>query len=198
MRINQWALILSLAAVEFFLPASPIAAQSTKEDKVVKDGAVISLQYTLSGEDGKTIESNKGKEAMKYTQGTRQIIPGLEKALAGMKVGEEKRVKVKPEDGYGPVDNKAFQEFPKEKVPQEMQKVGAQLMLKGPQGQALPVRVKEIKEKTVLIDMNHPMAGKTLVFDVKILEIQAANTPQPPKPAQPAAPPQPANPAQAK
>jgi FKBP-type peptidyl-prolyl cis-trans isomerase SlyD len=79
-----------------------------------------------------------------------------------------------------------------------MQKVGAQLMLKGPQGQALPVRVKEIKEKTVLMDMNHPMAGKTLVFDIKILDIQAAAAPQPPKPAQPAAPPQPAKPAQAK
>ena len=181
-------------AIALLTSAPLIAAQSTKENKVVKDGAVISLQYILSGEDGKTIESNKGREPMKYTQGTKQIIPGLEKALAGMKVGEEKRVKVKPEDGYGPINEQAFQEFPKEKVPQEMQKVGAQLILKGPQGQALPVRVKEIKEKTVLMDMNHPMAGKTLVFDVKILEIQAAATPQPPKPAQPAAPPQPAKP----
>ena len=194
MRINQWALIVSLAAVELFSPSAPIAAQSTKDDKVVKDGAVISLQYTLSGEDGKPIESNKGREPLKYTQGAKRIIPGLEKALAGMKVGEEKRVKVKPEDGYGPINEQAIQEFPKEKVPQEMQKVGAELMLKSPHGQAFPVRVKEIKEKTVLIDMNHPMAGKTLVFDVKILEIQAAATPQPPKPAQPAAPPQPAKP----
>ena len=194
MRINQWALIVSLATVEFFSPSAPIAAQSTKEDKVVKDGAVISLQYTLSGENGKTIESNKGQEPLKYTQGAKQIIPGLEKGVAGMKVGEEKRVKINPEDGYGPVENKAFQEFPKEKVPQEMQKVGVELMLKGPQGQAFPVRVKEIKEKTVLIDMNHPMAGKTLVFDVKILDIQTAAAPQPPKPAQPAAPPQPAKP----
>ncbi len=198
MRILQRAFILGFVAIAPLTLAPLMAAESAKEDKVVMDGAVISLQYTLSGEDGKTIESNKGQQPMKYTQGTRQIIPGLEKALAGMKVGEEKRVKVKPEDGYGPVNDKAFQEFPKEKVPQEMQKVGAQLMLKGPQGQALPVRVKEIKEKTVLMDMNHPMAGKTLVFDIKILDIQAAAAPQPPKPAQPAAPPQPAKPAQAK
>jgi FKBP-type peptidyl-prolyl cis-trans isomerase SlyD len=198
MRINQWALIVSLAAVELFSPSAPIAAQSTKEDRVVEDGAVISLQYTLSGEDGKTIESNKGREPLKYTQGVKQIIPGLEKALVGMKVGEEKRVEIKPEEGYGPINEHAIQEFPKEKIPQEMQKVGVQLMLKGPQGQALPVRVKEIKEKTVLMDMNHPMAGKTLVFDIKILDIQAAAAPQPPKPAQPAAPPQPAKPAQAK
>jgi len=194
MRMVKRAFILGFVAIVLPTLAPLMAAQSTKDDKLVKDGAVVSLQYTLSGEDGKTIESNKGQEAMKYTQGTRQIIPGLEKVLAGMKVGEEKRVKVKPEDGYGPVNENAFQEFPKEKVPQEMQKVGAQLMLKGPQGQAFPVRVKEIKEKTVVMDMNHPMAGKTLVFDVKILDIQAGATPQPPKPAQPAAPPQPEKP----
>jgi FKBP-type peptidyl-prolyl cis-trans isomerase SlyD len=186
MRILQRALILGFVVIVLSMSAPLMAAQSTKEDKIVKDGAVISLQYTLSGEDGKTIESNKGQEPLKYTQGAKQIIPGLEKGVAGMKVGEEKRVKVKPEDGYGPVDSKALQEFPKEKVPQEMQKVGTQLMLKGPQGQAFPVRVKEIKEKTVVMDMNHPMAGKTLVFDVKILDIQAAAALQPPKPAQPA------------
>ena len=198
MRINQWALILSFVTVELFSPSAPIAAQNTKDDKVVKDGAVVSLEYTLSGEDGKTIESNKGKEALKYTQGQRQIIPGLEKGLAGMKIGEEKRVKVKPEDGYGPVYEKAFQEFPKEKIPPENLKVGAVLLANGPHGQSMPVRVKEIKEKTVVIDMNHPMAGKTLVFDVKILDIQAAPAPQPPNAAQPAVTPQPAKPAQAK
>jgi FKBP-type peptidyl-prolyl cis-trans isomerase SlyD len=157
MRINQWALILSLATVELFSPSAPIAAQSTSDDRVVKNVVVVSLQYTLSGEDGKTIESNKGKEALKYTQGQSQIIPGLEKGIAGMKVG-------------------------------------AVLVARGPEGQSVPVRVHQIKEKTVVVDMNHPMAGKTLVFDVKILDIQAAAAPQPPKPAQPAAPPQPAKP----
>ena len=194
MRLNQWALILSFATVELFSLRAPVTAQNTKDDKVVKDGAVVSLQYILSGEDGKTIESNKGKEALKYTQGQRQIIPGLEKALAGMKVGEEKRVKVKPEDGYGPINEKAFQEFPKEKIPADSLKVGAVVVARGPEGQSVPVRVHQINEKTVVMDMNHPMAGKTLVFDVKILDVQASATPQPPKPAQPAAPPQPVNP----
>ena len=194
MRVSQWTLILGFAVVELFAPSAPIAAQSTNDDKVVKDGAIISLQHTLSGEDGKTIESNKGQEPLKYTQGAKQIIPGLEKGVAGMKVGEEKRVKVKPEDGYGPVYEKAFQEFPKEKIPPENLKVGAVLVANGPHGQSMPVRVKEIKEKTVVIDMNHPMAGKTLFFDVKILDVQASATPQPPKPAQPAARSQPANP----
>ena len=194
MRTNQWALILSLATIDLFLPRAPLAAQNTKDDKFVKDGAVISLQYTLSAEDGKTIESNKGQEPLKYTQGAKQIIPGLEKGIAGMKVGEEKRVKVKPEDGYGTVNDKAFQEFPKEKLPAEGLKVGAVLVARGPEGQSVPVRVHQIKEKTVVMDMNHPMAGKTLVFDVKILDIQPASVQQPAKTAAPAAQPAKPNP----
>jgi FKBP-type peptidyl-prolyl cis-trans isomerase SlyD len=164
------------------------AAEKSKSANVVKDGSVVSLEYTLSGEDGKTIESNKGKEPLKYTQGSQQIVPGLEKGLEGMKPGEERRVKVKPEEGYGPVDPKGFQEFPKDKIPSEALKVGAMLTARGPQGQQIPVRVHEIKEKTVVLDLNHPMAGKTLVFDIKVLDVQPASASQPPQPGQPAAP----------
>jgi FKBP-type peptidyl-prolyl cis-trans isomerase SlyD len=188
MGIRFWRLFLG-ATLNVLVSTGAFAAE---KNNVVKDGSVVSLQYTLSGEDGKTIESNKGKEPLKYTHGSNQIVPGLEKNLAGMKMGEEKRVKVKPEEGYGPVDPKGFQEFPKEKIPSEGLKVGAVLMAKGPQGQQVPVRVHEIKEKTVVLDLNHPMAGKTLVFDVKVLDIQPAAS----QPPQPAAQPQPAKPAQ--
>jgi FKBP-type peptidyl-prolyl cis-trans isomerase SlyD len=192
MGINLWRLLVGAATLNILVSTGAFAAEKSKENNVVKDGTVVSLQYTLSGEDGKTIESNKGKEPLKYTQGSRQIVPGLEKGLAGMKMGEEKRVKVTPEEGYGPVDPKGFQEFPKEKIPSEGLKVGSVLMARGPQGQQVPVRVHEIKEKTVVLDLNHPMAGKTLVFDVKVLDIQPAAS----QPPQPAAPPQPAKPAQ--
>src|SRR6266850_3531509 len=197
MGINFWRLLVGAATLNM-LVSTAFAAEKSKENNVVKDGTVVSLQYSLSGEDGKTIESNKGKEPLKYTQGSHQIVPGLEKGLAGMKMGEEKRVKVTPEEGYGPVDPKGFQEFPKEKIPSEGLKVGSVLMAKGPQGQQVPVRVHEIKEKTVVLDLNHPMAGKTLVFDVKVLDIQpaAAQPTQPATPPQPAVPPQPAKPAQ--
>ena len=103
-----------------------------------------------------------------------------------MKVGDEKRVKVAAKDAYGTVNPNAIQEVPKEKVPSNGLKVGAVLMAGGPNGQSVPVTVKEIKEKTVVIDMNHPMAGKNLVFDIKILDVQpaAAATAQPAPPAQ--------------
>jgi FKBP-type peptidyl-prolyl cis-trans isomerase SlyD len=185
-----------LGFLGFTSPVVIGAAQSDNREKVVKDGSVVSLQYTLTGEDGKTIESNKGKEPLKYTQGQHQIVPGLEREIAGMKVGAEKHVKVKPEDGYGPVNPNAFQEVPKEQVPQEGLKVGTVLAARGPQGQVVPVRIHQIKDKTVVVDLNHPMAGKTLVFDVKVLNIESAPAPAAKTPAAPAPPAQPAKPAQ--
>jgi FKBP-type peptidyl-prolyl cis-trans isomerase SlyD len=178
------------------VPTIAFAAQTVaKEEKVIKNGSFVSLQYTLSGEDGKLIESSKGKAPLKYIHGANQIIPGLEKELTGMKVGEQKRVTVKPQDAYGLVDPNAFQEFPKEQIPSNGLKVGAVLATQGPRGETVAARVHQIKEKTVVIDMNHPMAGRTLIFEIKIVEIQSSPPPQPRPPAQPAAPAQPAKPA---
>jgi FKBP-type peptidyl-prolyl cis-trans isomerase SlyD len=198
MRTHLLALAAVLAVLNFASPVLLRSADKAKEEQVVRDGTVVSLQYSLSGEDGKLIESNKGKAPLKYTHGTKQIVPGLEKELAGMKVGGEKRVKVQPEDAYGAVNSKAFQEVPKEQIPAEGLKVGAILAAKGPQGQEIPVRIHEIKEKTVVLDLNHPMAGKTLLFDVKILDIQPSGATSSPQPTQPAAPAQPAETPQAK
>jgi FKBP-type peptidyl-prolyl cis-trans isomerase SlyD len=141
----------------------------------IRVGSQVALEYTLSDETGAVIESNKGKEPLSYVHGKSQIIPGLEKELSGMKVGEEKKIQVKPEDGYGPINPDAFQEIPKDKLPPEAVKVGTMLMAQSSQGQAIPVRVHEIKDTTVIMDFNHPMAGKTLSFDVKVSEIK---TPQ--------------------
>ena len=187
---------LAVAAAVTLLGAAPPAilrsAEKVKQENVVKDGSVVSLQYSLSEENGSLIESNKGKDPLKYTHGSKQIVPGLEKELTGMKVGGEKRVKVKPEDAYGLVNPKAFQEVAKEQIPAEGMKVGATLAAKGPQGQEIPVRIHEIKEQTVVLDLNHPMAGKTLLFDIKILDIQSSVTSSSPQPAKAATPAKPA------
>lgn len=152
--------------------SSIVFAQAGKGETMVKDGATVSLEYTLSGEDGKVIESNKGKEPLRYVDGRSQIIPGLEKALEGMKAGGEKKITVKPEDAYGPVDPNAYREVPKENVPADSLKEGMALFAKNAEGEMFPVRVKEVKDKSVVIDMNHPLAGKILVFDVKIIDVQ--------------------------
>jgi FKBP-type peptidyl-prolyl cis-trans isomerase SlyD len=161
-----------LAIMAALLLSTRLIGETAETEAQIREGSQVALEYTLSDEAGMVIESNKGKQPMSYIHGKSQIIPGLEKELSGMKVGEEKRIQVKPEDGYGPVNPDAFQEVPKDKLPPEALKVGTMLMAQGPQGQGIPVRVHEIKDTTVIMDFNHPMAGKTLSFEVKISEIK--------------------------
>jgi FKBP-type peptidyl-prolyl cis-trans isomerase SlyD len=143
-----------------------------KEGKMVENGSVVSIEYTLSDENGMVIESNKGKDPLTYTHGVGQIIPGLEKGLSGMQMEEEKNIRVESEEAYGPVNPQAYQEVPRADVPPEALKVGTMLVAKSQEGQSFPARISEIKEQTVVLDFNHPLAGKTLSFDVKILDVQ--------------------------
>jgi FKBP-type peptidyl-prolyl cis-trans isomerase SlyD len=164
-----------LAMIAALLFSTGLVAKTAEiVEAQIREGSQVALEYTLSDESGTVIESNKGKQPMSYIHGKSQIIPGLEKELSGMKVGEEKKIKIKPEDGYGPVNLDAFQEVRKDKLPPEALKVGTMLMAQGPQGQGIPARVHEIKDNTVIMDFNHPMAGKTLSFDIKISEIKTA------------------------
>jgi FKBP-type peptidyl-prolyl cis-trans isomerase SlyD len=94
-----------------------------------------------------------------------------------MKIGNRKHGSIKPEDAYGPVNKDAVSEIKKDQIPQDSLKVGAVLQGQNPDGQVIIARVVEIKEDTVLLDYNHPLAGKTLFFDVKILDVQDAPKP---------------------
>jgi FKBP-type peptidyl-prolyl cis-trans isomerase SlyD len=153
-------------------PASQ--AVTLKPAGVIQEGSIVSVEYTLTDDAGTVIDTNVGKEPLTYMQGAGQIVAGLERELLGLKVGEQKKIRVKPEDGYGMPDAKAFRELPKEQLPVEAQKVGAMLMSKGADGSVIPVRVHEVKDKTVVIDFNHPLAGKALNFAVTVKNIQSA------------------------
>lgn len=199
MPIQSFGRYALAALVIFSTPAVSATAEKAANDRVVKDGMMVSVEYTLKNSEGKVIETSKGQKPLKYIHGNKMMIPGLEKALTGMKVGGEKHVTVKPEDGYGKIDPKAVQEVPKDKIPANALKVGAVLAARSPDGMVVPMTVREIKENTVVMDLNHPMAGKTLVFDIKVVDIQPA--PQPPTPpvkaatpAKPTAPAQPGKP----
>jgi FKBP-type peptidyl-prolyl cis-trans isomerase SlyD len=169
-------IVSALAMLALFFLFSNAIAQTPSSANVIKNGSTVSLEYTLTSDDGQVTETNKGKEPLRYVDGREEIIPGLEKALEGLAPGAEKKVTVKPEDGYGPIDPKGYHEVPKESVPADALKVGATLMAQDAQGQQFPVRVHEIKEKTVVMDLNHPLAGKTLIFDVKILDVKPPET----------------------
>ena len=152
-----------------FLLATSGYAQDT-----VGDGTRVSLEYTLTLEDQTVIDTNVGKDPLVYTHGAREIIPGLEKELIGLKVGDTKQVEVAPAEGYGEVDPNRVQEIPKENVPEEARSVGKRLQGQGPDGQMMFAQVTEVKENTVIVDLNHPLAGQTLFFAVKVLKIETA------------------------
>jgi FKBP-type peptidyl-prolyl cis-trans isomerase SlyD len=172
-RIFLTACPAILMAAVFFSP-HVYPQTAAKPGTVIQAGSAVAFHYTLTDESGAVIDSSKGKEPMQYIHGRGQIISGLEKELTGMAVGAEKKITVKPEEGYGPIDPRRFHEIPKDKLPPDALKVGTMLMAQDPQGQGVPVRVHEIKEKTVIMDYNHPLAGKTLSFDIKITDIKAA------------------------
>lgn len=150
-------------------------AQSTEPSPTpaIGNGSTVRLEYTLTNDAGVVLDSNKGRGPLTYTQGEQQIIPGLERALIGMHTGEEKQVVVKAEDAYGPIDPRAETEVPKEMLPADALTVGTRLVARSPDGETRLVRVKEVKESTVVIDLNHPLAGMTLHFAVKVLGIDA-------------------------
>lgn len=191
------ARVIAAAIFLFAITASATAAEKAKNDNIVKDGMLVSIEYTLKGADGKVLDTSKDQGPLKYVHGQRRMIPGLEKELTGMKVGGEKNVTVKPEDAYGPVNKNAFQEIPREKLPPNGLKIGAILQGQDDQGRPMKARVHEIKEKSVIIDMNHPMAGKTLYFNVKVVDVQLAPPPPPAHGAPSGAPAKPAEPAKA-
>lgn len=168
------------------------AAKPSTSTLPVAPGNQVSIEYTLTDEKGAEIQSNKGETPITYVVGKSEILPGLEKALSGMHAGDEKDVKLPPEEAYGPVRKEAIQEVPKDKIPPEALKVGTILRAQSPDGQTGMARVSEVKDKTVIVDLNHPLAGKTLAFHVKVLDVKKAEAKGPEaKPEAAAAPPAP-------
>lgn len=141
----------------------------------VSPGKEVSIEYTLRLEDKSVVDTNVGGEPLTYTQGEQQIISGLETEVEGMAVGESKAVTVPPERGYGVMDAAAFREVDNEHVPEGARVVGAKLQGRDASGQSVYARVAQVKEDTVILDFNHPLAGKTLFFEVKILDIKEAS-----------------------
>lgn len=160
-----------------------LAGRAWADDPVVAPGKKVTLDYTLSVNNEK-VETSKGKEPLVFVYGTRAIIPGLEAALNGMHVGEEKVVDVQPKDAYGETDPRAFKEFPKTSLPKNIKsKVGMALKAQAPDGESFPAVIREIKADTVVLDFNHPLAGKPLKFQVKVLKIENVPVAAPPEAA---------------
>ncbi len=143
--------------------------------KVGKD-CVVSLDYRLHLGDGQVVDQSSPGSPLSYMHGRGQIVPGLEGKLEGMQAGEAKQVVVNPADGYGEYDNRGVQEVPRAMFPPNSDlQVGMMVTAQTPQGE-IPFVVKEVKKDSVVIDLNHPLAGKTLHFDVTVREVRGATS----------------------
>jgi len=165
-------LVSSSLALGLVVPRPGLTqTSSASAGPAIEEGSIVRIEYTITDEAGKLLDSNKGGKSLQFTHGRQEMIPGVERQLLGMHPGEEKKLVVTPEEGYGPVDPAAQTEVPREMVPAEAQEVGKRLVARNRSGAPRLVIVKEVKEQTVVLDLNHPLAGKTLLFDVKVLEV---------------------------
>lgn len=153
-------------------PDAKTATDAKSAPAHVASGKKVSIEYTLMLDDGTKADSNVGGEPLVYEQGASQILPALETALAGLAVNDTKKITLTPKDGYGDVDPKAVKEVPLEEIPEAARKVDAVLIGVDADGNQRPVRVQKVGEKTAMLDLNHPLAGRTLTFDVKVLKIE--------------------------
>lgn len=169
MRHNTERLIgiVATAALGILGPMSSWAAG----DLAVADGMTVSLEYTLTLPDRTRVESNVGEQPLVFAQGSGHLVPGLEKALIGMKAGQTKHIEVPAELAYGVYNADAQIKVPRNRVPPTV-KVGD--VLTRPSDRK-PLKVLQITADTVVMDANHPLAGKDLVFDVKILKVERAS-----------------------
>lgn len=137
---------------------------------MIENGDKVRIQYVLTV-DGEPVDSTEGREPFEYQQGKQQIIPGLERQLEGLRVGDEREIIVGPDDAYGVEDPNAYIEVSKDKLPEGEVTIGMLVHATTPDGRQMVVRVAEIREETVVLNFNHPLAGKELHFTIKILEI---------------------------
>lgn len=137
-----------------------------------KKGDNVKVHYKGSLTTGEQFDSSEGKEPLAFTVGAGQMIKGFDDAIPGMVVGEKKTINIAPVDAYGEKNTDAIVEFPKSNIPEDIKlEPGMKLQLQNQAGQPIPVVVTEVKDEVVILDANHELAGKELVFDIELVEI---------------------------
>ncbi|HLW38883.1 MAG TPA: peptidylprolyl isomerase [Brumimicrobium sp.] len=137
-----------------------------KKDKTVK------VHYTGKLTNGEVFDSSDGREPLEFTVGAGQMIPGFENGILDMKLNEKKIIEIPASEAYGERREELMQEVPKNQLPEEIKpEVGMPLMAQLPDGGQQQLVIAEVREESIVVDANHPLAGKDLVFDVEVVEI---------------------------
>ena len=139
----------------------------------VADGRVVCLDYTLRLNDDEIVDTSEEREPIEFVQGQQQIVPGLEQALYGMGVGEAKTVTVAPAQGYGQRNPEASQDVPREAFQEGVElHPGMAIQVSDGSGRTATAFIAEVREDSVELDFNHPLAGETLHFDVEVVDVR--------------------------
>jgi len=138
-----------------------------------KEGSTVKVHYTGKLKDGSVFDSSEGREPLEFTIGAGMMISGFEKAVTGLQEGDKTVAELKPADAYGDLRDDLVFDFPKEKIPEDMKpEEGMQLTMTQQDGRQFPVTIQEVKDDAVVLDANHPLAGKDLIFEIEMMEVK--------------------------
>ena len=138
----------------------------------VKDGDTVKVHYTGKLENGDVFDSSREQEPFEFTVGNKAVIPGFEKGVLGMEVGDTKTIEIPPEEAYGEKQDELVVEVKKSEFPEDITPtVGQRLQIKQGDGNPIVVTITDLTEESITLDANHPLAGYTLFFDVEIVDI---------------------------
>lgn len=139
----------------------------------VRENNTVKVHYVGKLSDGQVFDTSEGKEPLEFTLGQGKLIPGFEKGLIDMKLNEKKTITILQEDAYGESRQDLIQEVDKSQLPEDITpEVGMGLVSKSSDGNEMNLLIVEVKEGTIVIDGNHPLAGKELIFDLEVVDIQ--------------------------
>jgi len=137
---------------------------------VIASGDTISVHYTGTFENGEVFDSSRGRDPLTFTVGAGQVIKGFDQAVVGLAAGADTTVVVQPDDGYGQRRDDMVVDFPRSNVPEGMElEQGMQVQLRSEDGRPIPAMIASFDDTVVKVDMNHPLAGKTLVFNIEVV-----------------------------
>jgi FKBP-type peptidyl-prolyl cis-trans isomerase 2 len=136
---------------------------------MIENGTIVNVHYVGKLTDGSVFDSSEGRGTLRFEMGSGQIIPGFENALMGKNVGDKVTTNITPEDGYGPVLEELFIKVPLDRMPEGIE-VGQELQASSENGNSI-VTITEVNEDHALVDGNHPLAGKDLIFEIEVVSL---------------------------
>jgi len=146
----------------------------TNADKLIRPGSTVTMHYSLALEDGTLVDSTfDSEDPLTFTMGDGTLIEGLEYAIIDLKAGDQQSIQIPPESGFGFRDEEAVQSMPRDQFSEELElKTGLVLEFESPSGLQVPGTILEVKDDAIVVDFSHPLANRTVIFNVQILDVQ--------------------------